>query len=340
MNQFANRLAWLIETPIFGSIYSAAQRRIRHPAPLDPDENWAALTAPTSPAQRWIRNHYPPAIFRTAYLHAKFRLDHFIGIAAHYDTSNAFYELFLDKKFMFYSGADFKSPDDTLEHAQTRKADFMLDLIAPEPGQRVLDLGCGWGGMMNHIRQHTGDKDNLFGYTLSKEQLAHVTQRYGFNVTYRDFITADYRSAEFDRIYSIGAWEHVRPREIPPLLAKLFRALKPGGRLVQQFICFPSDRPSPYAVGAQLYFPGSNLSPYDFQIQSAEAAGFRITHQSIHDYRLTLKAWYDNLAAHRDQAIDRVGLRTYNKYMVFFPIAWTFHHDREGILLRIALQKP
>lgn len=194
--------------------------------------------------------------------------------------------------------------------------------------------------MLKRIYDLTRDKDNLFGYTLSKEQIAYIGQRYGFNVSYADFITADYAEASFGKIYSIGAWEHVKPHEISPLLAKLFRALNPGGRLVQQFICFPSERLSAYAIASQLYFPGSVLAPYKFQLRSAEKAGFRVLHQSIHDYRPTLRAWYENLAARRDEAVALVGVRPYNKYMVFFPIAWRFHDALEGFVLRLALEKP
>ena len=70
--------------------------------------------------------------------------DHLLGISEHYDVSNDFYELFLDKKYMFYSCADFDRGDETLEEAQASKANFILNLIEPKPGEKILDLGCGW----------------------------------------------------------------------------------------------------------------------------------------------------------------------------------------------------
>ena len=84
---------------------------------------------------------------------------HAKGIEYHYDVSNEFYKLFLDRDFMFYSCADFASDQDSLETAQRRKADHLLSLIAPVAGERILELGCGWGSMLRHIHEATGDKD-------------------------------------------------------------------------------------------------------------------------------------------------------------------------------------
>ncbi|MFX5603078.1 class I SAM-dependent methyltransferase, partial [Acinetobacter baumannii] len=78
----------------------------------------------------------------------------------HYDLSNDFYRLFLDKTFMFYSCADFNSPGDSLEQAQLNKANHLLSLIDPKPGEAILELGCGWGSMLRHIHAHTGDIRN------------------------------------------------------------------------------------------------------------------------------------------------------------------------------------
>ena len=93
---------------------------------------------------------------------------HAAGIEYHYDLPTAFYRLFLDQSFMFYSCADFNSPRDTLEQAQLNKANHILSLINPKAGERILEFGCGWGSMMRHIYDATGDKNNLIGYTLSK----------------------------------------------------------------------------------------------------------------------------------------------------------------------------
>jgi cyclopropane-fatty-acyl-phospholipid synthase len=328
------------ETPLYGPIWGVMKNLIRNPVPHDPVLLWEGLQTKLPPALDWFRNHYPPYFVRKFLLERKLRQTHREGIAHHYDVSNEFYQLFLDKKFMFYSCADFNSPNDTLEQAQTNKADFLLRLIDPTPGERILDLGCGWGGMMQHIYEATGDKENLLGYTLSADQLAHIQKRFAFRVEFENFITKDYPLESFDKIYSIGAWEHVRRNDVPIVLKKLYDALRPGGRLVQHFFCSLTDNYHAWELAAQLYFPGSHPPAYPSQVRAFEEAGFRISARSIHDYRPTLRAWYDNLASHQDRAIELVGLETYNRYLVFFATAWRLFDESQAILVRYRLDKP
>ena len=210
MNQLLRHLALLPEALLYGPSYAGLQYIIRAPRPLDPEWTWRFLTRPLPPVVHWLWNHYPPTFVRRCLLALKMRQAHQVGIEDHYDVSNAFYELFLDKKYMFYSCADFATDRETLEQAQTRKADFLLDLVQPRAGEAILDLGCGWGGMMRRIVEATGDRANLVGYTLSKAQHAYVRERFGLNVELKNFITCDYPPNHFDKIYSIGAWEHVR----------------------------------------------------------------------------------------------------------------------------------
>jgi len=334
------QLAPIVEGLIYGPSYAYLNYLIRSPRPLEAEATWQAVAGRRSPFIEWARNEWPPAFCRPWLLARKQREDARLGIAAHYDVSNEFYELFLDKKYMFYSCADFRSPDDTLEDAQTRKADFIFKLIDPRPGERILELGCGWGSMLKRIYEATGDKQNLFGYTLSREQAAYNLAHGQFNVEFQNFLTADYRPEFFDKIYSIGAWEHVRPQEEGPVLEKLFAALKPGGRLVKHFFCRLTDRMPASAIISQIFFPGAVNSSYRFHLRNFEAAGFLPTHQSIHDYRPTLRAWFDNLVANRERALELVDVQTYNRYLVFFPAAWRYFDDVTGALFRFVLEKP
>jgi len=266
--------------------------------------------------------------------------DHVLGIAKHYDVSNEFYELFLDKKYMFYTCADFPTGNETLEEAQQIKADFILDLIDPQPGQKILEMGCGWGAMLKRIYEQTGDKENLHGLTLSKEQVAYNEEHNGFHVEFDDFINRDYAPETYDTIYSIGAWEHVRPHEIGPLSKKMYAALKLGGKAVKHFFCRVPDHLFATAICSQIYFPGSIGSPYRAQCKAFEAAGFRITRRSIHDYRPTLRAWFDNLVANRERALEMVDVQTYNRYLTSFPVSWRYFQDDLGMLVRWVLEKP
>ncbi len=262
MKSVLRHLALVPESVVYGPSYGFLQHLIRSSVPLDAEQTWDEVTRPLPATADWIKSNYPPALIRPALVWAKERQDHVLGIAEHYDVSNDFYELFLDKKYMFYSCADFHSDSDTLEEAQTHKADFILNLINPQPGQKILELGCGWGPMLKRILEETGDRENLFGYTLSKEQVAYNEQHNHFNVEFRNFITTDYPENTFDVIYSIGAWEHVRAKEIPQLLTKLYAALRPGGKLVKHFFCRFTDVIAAAGVASQIFFPGStNASP-------------------------------------------------------------------------------
>lgn len=332
--------ALFAEAAVYGPTYGYLNYLIRSPRPLDPETTWNSLTGRLNPVANWMRLSYPPQAVRGMLLAAKARQDHRRGISAHYDVSNDFYELFLDRRYMFYSCADFVTGRESLEEAQQKKADFILNLLDPRPVERILELGCGWGSMLQRIYEATGDKQNLCGYTLSREQVAYNEKHRGFQVEFKNFITADYPGEAFDKIYSIGAWEHVRPREVPMLLAKLYRALKPGGRLVQHFFCRLQEGLPSTAVVAQIFFPGSINSSLRFQVRACEAAGFRITHTSVHDYRPTLRAWFDNLVRNREQALKLVDVATYNRYLVFFPASWRYFDDMIGLVVRLVLEKP
>jgi cyclopropane-fatty-acyl-phospholipid synthase len=320
--------------------YAFLQNIIRSPEPLDPEWTWHNITKDMPYGTGWVRAHWPLKPLRRALLAAKMRQDHVLGISAHYDVSNDFYKLFLDKRYMFYSCADFHRPDETIEEAQQHKADHILGLINPKPGEKILELGCGWGSMLRRIYEHTGDKANLYGLTLSKEQEAFNREQNGFNVSFDNFITRDYPAEEFDAIYSIGAWEHVRQPEIEPLLAKLYRALKPGGRLVQHFITRVQDELISTVACSQIYFPGSLGASYRFHNKAHERAGFRTAHRSMHDYRPTLRAWFDNLVAAKEEALRLVPVRVYNRYLTFFPASWRYFDDHFGVVIRWVLEKP
>ncbi len=340
MNLLARHLACAVESLIYGPVYGKLQFMIRSPEPLDPDETWNFLTGKLNPIADWIRWRWPPPFLRPLVVAAKLRQDHVLGIADHYDISNDFYELWLDKKYMFYTAADFPNGDESLEEAQTLKANFLLDLIRPQAGEKILDLGPGWGAMLKHIYQHTGDKENLYGFTISKEQLEYNRTHDGFNVEFRNFITTEYPESFFDKIFSIESFEHVRPNEMRQLAAKLYHALKPGGIVMHQVsLRLPVPIPA-NAPAVQIFFPGTIATPYIHFIHDFEAAGFRIVHLSLADYRPTLRHWFERLKANRERAIEIAGVRAFNRYLCFFPVAWRFFDDGIGMTVRIALEKP
>ena len=256
------------------SALCALKYLIRSPVPLDPERAWRDATEASRPRFSWLARRYPPHFIRKLYVGARLRLDHDLAVATHYDASNELFGLILDRRYLFYSRlTSSRAPDaraspgeqgERLHQAalpQTRGTDPRPRVRLGRNAQKNL-RGDGGQGELVGLHPFPGT--------------ACLQHRQGlFDVTLTNFVTTTYPDAHYDKIYSIGAWEHVRPNEIPALLWKLFRALKPGGRLIQQFICLPSERmPTTVMIGEQTFFPGSALSSYKHQTQSWEAAGF------------------------------------------------------------------
>ncbi len=321
-----------------GPVYAIANDRIHSPFPLDAVENWRLWSQPRSAWVESLARAYPPASMRQAYLESMLTHDHASGIEAHYDVSNEFYALFLDTTYRFYTAAEFQSEDDSLEAAQTNKAEFLYSLLNLDGDETILDLGCGWGAMLKFLHDK-GHRGELTGFTLSKEQLAYDRDTLGLTVLLKNFITEPFENAPYDRILSIGSLEHVKPHELKPVYQKIYDALSPGGLAVHQFFSFARESYPVSGILAQLFFPGSLLVLHPQHLEMAEEVGFRITHDSIHDYKPTLRAWYDRLVANQDKALALVGLETYNRYLTFFPFAWLFFQQHEAELHRIAMKK-
>ncbi len=323
-----------------GLNYAAVNLVASSPRPIDPKTIWDWFTGRRS---RWVdalEAFYPPAGARRRILEQALRVPHARGIEYHYDLSNDFYRLFLDRDYMLYSSADFTGVSDTLEIAQARKVSLIVDLVDPKPEERILESGCGWGGMLRMISEKAGSGANLVGYTLSQEQARHIRGTSDHEIKVEDFLTADLGQDRYDAIYGVEALEHVKPDEIGPLYAKFYAALKPGGRMVQQYFSLDGDDPFPASmITAQLFFPGSSLSTQSHHLACFKQAGFRFEHASRHDYRPTLRAWFDRLVENKARAIELVGLETAQKYLAFFAASYHFFDRGEATLHRLRLAK-
>jgi cyclopropane-fatty-acyl-phospholipid synthase len=324
-----------------GPAYARHAYLARSSTPLDAQRVWERLTQPEAPWLRWLFDHYPPGLIR-AFLVRAYATTHerIAGISQHYDISNAFYQLFLDQRYLFYSCADFLSDTDTLETAQERKANYLLRLINPQPGERILDLGCGWGSMMKKVYETTGNLNNLLGYTLSHEQITFIQTTYGFQVECKDMVTAEFEPESFDKIYSIGSFEHIPVHQLLPVAQRLASAIKPKGQIVHHFFCQLSDVPPPrlFAAGIKM-FPGAELTSLRHHLKVFDQAGLDIIHQSIHNYRPTLQAWYNRLVEHQSEAIQLVGVQIYNRYLCYLADAWRLFDDHDLVLTRVVLQR-
>ncbi|MFJ8132690.1 class I SAM-dependent methyltransferase [Streptomyces hydrogenans] len=270
------------------------------------------------------------------------------AISHHYDVGNDFYALVLGPS-MVYSCARW-ADGGTLEEAQRDKLDLVARKLALKDGDRLLDVGCGWGSMAIHAAREYGAR--VVGITLSREQAAFARKRIAEEgLTDRiEIRVQDYRDVAdgpFDAISSIGMAEHVgavRYREYADLLYGL---LKPGGRLLNHQI---SRRPEPdeeaYHVDAFIdayVFPDGELAPMGRTLTTLEDAGFEVRDvEALREhYALTLRRWVANLEAEWDRAVRLVSpgrARIWRLYMAASAVS--FERNRIGVNQFLAVRTP
>lgn len=228
------------------------------------------------------------------------------NIAYHYDLGNDFYSLWLDRN-MHYSSALFRDPDDrieSLERAQQRKAEAILDRLELKDGGALLEIGCGWGGLAEQALHRCAIRYD--GLTLSLEQAGYARERLGAGA---NILLTDYRDAQgqYDAIVSVEMVEAVGQKYWPAYVAAIERLLKPGGRAALQYILIDDAIFEKYARGAdfiQTYiFPGGMLvSESQFRtIVEANGLEWRDVHHFGQHYAETLRRWRERF----DQIVDR-----------------------------------
>ena len=218
------------------------------------------------------------------------------NVAHHYDLSAALYDTFLDSDRQ-YSCAYFKTPNDTLEQAQDRKKAHIARKLRLKPGMRVLDIGCGWGGMALTLAR---DFDvNVLGITLSEEQLSIAKARAKKEgLQHRvQFKLCDYRNLteSFDRIVSVGMFEHVGLSHFDTYFAKVRDLLNPDGVALIHTIGVSEAPSATNAWIAKYIFPGGYIPSLSEMLASAERQNFWITDVEtlrLH-YAYTLRHWFD-----------------------------------------------
>lgn len=245
------------------------------------------------------------------------------AVSYHYDTGNDFFQLFLDPQ-MVYSSAHFLDPDEPLETAQRRKLDMICRKLELEPGQRLLDIGCGWGALVIHAAAHYGVE--ALGVTLSSEQAALAELR-AKQAGVEDRVTIrqlDYRhvTGTFDAVSSVGMFEHVGKGQLETYFAHVKGLLASGGVFLNHGIT-NRDR-SGGVKGEKTFvntyvFPDGELLPVDTSIGIAEAAGFELRDaESLRmSYGQTLRRWVANLEANREAAIAFTSDTTYRIWRAY-----------------------
>ena len=245
--------------------------------------------------------------------------------AHHYDIGNDLYEAFLDDE-MVYSCAFFADEAQSLEAAQRNKLATTLDRLQVEPGMTVLDIGCGWGAMTRAIARRNA---RAVGISLAERQLALAGQRLPpalrGSITYR---LQDYRHhaaehpAAYDRVVSIGMFEHVGRRHFVDYYRAISRLLKPGGRALVHSIIKPTRSPTNAWLKKHI-FPGGQIPQLAEITASAKAANLVLPHEPFvhegHHYATTLRHWRrrfnENFASLDHKRYDQSFRRLWNFYL-------------------------
>ncbi len=218
------------------------------------------------------------------------------NISFHYDKGDEFYELYLDKT-MTYSCAYFSKPDDSLEQAQLNKYEHIARKLLLKPNESLLDIGCGWGGMLIYAARKYGITG--VGSTLSKNQVEYANRKIkelGLQNQLK-IVCQDYRqvSEQFDKVVSIGMMEHVGKKFIPTFIQKVSDLLKTGGLALLHTI--GKDTPSSDDPWTFSYiFPGTYIPTLHEIVQEMGKAGFSILdveNLRLH-YAKTLEKWAEN----------------------------------------------
>ena len=270
------------------------------------------------------------------------------AISFHYDVSNEFYRLWLDEERV-YSCAYFTTPDESLDQAQRNKLEHVCRKLRLQPGERLLDIGCGWGALVCWAARHHGVRAH--GITLSQQQFEFAQQRICAEGLQR-LVTVelrDYRdladAGAFDKVSSIGMFEHVGLANLPTYLGAVMRALRPGGLFLNHGITHDEEGWHK-TVATQFInryvFPDGELDCISNIQLGMERAGFE-----IHDveglrphYALTLRHWVQRLEANREAALREVDEPTYRVWRLYMAAcALDFEAGTTGIY-QVLASKP
>ncbi len=301
---------------------------------------WKAFTPVGPPPQE-----APPRWRRVAHglTHSKARDAE--SISKHYDVSNAFYEHVLGPS-MAYTCAVFTDPGQSLDDAQEAKYRLVFDKLGLQPGQRLLDVGCGWGSMVRHAARRGV---RALGVTLSAEQATWAQQaivREGLQelaeVRHLDY--RDVAESGFDAVSSIGLTEHIGVANYPAYFAGLRDLLRPGGRLLNHCITRPANN-SAYKTEAfidRYVFPDGELTGSGRIISELQNAGLELRHaENLREhYGLTLRGWNANLERQWDTCVAEVGEGTAKVWGLYIAASRMGFERNEIQLHQVLAVKP
>ncbi len=257
------------------------------------------------------------------------------AVSYHYNRSNDFYALWLDKR-MVYSCAYFAAPADDLDTAQERKLDYICRKLRLQQGERLLDIGCGWGGLVIYAAQHYGVE--AYGITLSQPQAELAQERIRqAGLTDRCRVEArDYRDVNAEHLYakivSVGMFEHVGEALLSTYFQQAWRLLQPGGVFLNHGIASTAAHPAQLesTFNQRYVFPDGELVPINTTLRAAEISGFEVRDvESLREhYALTLRRWVARLEAHAAEARHFTSDVTYRIWRLY--MAASIHAFQTG----------
>lgn len=270
------------------------------------------------------------------------------AVTYHYSISNDFYKLWLDKN-MVYSCAYFASPEEDLETAQERKLDMLCRKLRLKPGEKLLDIGCGWGGLILHAAKNYGV--TAVGITLSQPQADLANERIhaaGLADRCRAEVR-DYRDmdGEFDKLVSVGMFEHVGKEVLPLYFKQAWSLLRPGGVFLNHGIArdmhrmIPPEGPGKDFIDRYI-FPDGSLVPLHVTSQAAMEAGFEVRDVEClrEHYAMTLQHWIRRFEANADAVRQTVDKTTFRVWWLYLNVARYGFLVRAHTIYQILLAKP
>lgn len=245
-------------------------------------------------------------------------------IADHYDQPFEFYRSWLGKT-LTYSCAYFRDVNETLDQAQENKMDLICRKLRLEPFETFLDIGCGWGSLILHATKKYSAYSH--GITLSKEQARIAAERiqndqlsYCCQVEFRDYRTLQNVPVPFDKIASVGMFEHIELDNLPQYFRTVWRALKPGGVFLNHGIARAHHSlPKKSSFMDQYVFPDARLVTLSQALSAAEVAGFEVRDvENLREhYAATLRLWVRDLQRHETEVLEHVSPHTYRTWILY-----------------------
>lgn len=324
------------------AVFELADRLLRHERSLAERMHLAALL------RQLPDTEHPGSAHRAAQLHgAKHSKERDRqAVTYHYNVSNDFYALWLDSR-MVYSSSYFADPAEDLETAQERKLDYICRKLRLRTGEHLLDLGCGWGGLVIHAVRNYGV--HALGITLSEPQAEWANKRiHDAGLADRCRVEVlDYRDLDdpgrYHKLASVGMFEHVGEALLPEYFQRAWQLLKVGGVFLNTGVAITGAPPKHHrSFSGEYVFPDSELVPIATTLRAAEGAGFEVRDvESLREhYVLTLHHWLRNLEAKTAEAHRITDDITYRIWRLY--IAGSVHRFQTGreSIFQVLLSKP